>query len=78
MSRKPKEDKTEWSLNVQNVSMDLFWPLHEAAGHAHKQFGEWVLEVVTKAAEKELKRKIPKRGRVKTSPASRASADHER
>lgn len=71
MSRKPKHGAKEWNLHVQRVSIDLFWPLHNAASRAKKEFGEWVLDVLKEAAKDEL----PKRGKSKTSPASRASND---
>jgi hypothetical protein len=53
----------------------LFWPLHRAADSAEKEFGEWVLTVLKKAAEEELGIKLPKRGKLKTSASSRASND---
>jgi hypothetical protein len=66
MSRKPKDDATEWNLHVQRVSIDLYWPLHDAANHARKEFGKWVLDILKKAAEEELKTTSPKRGKSKT------------
>jgi hypothetical protein len=65
MSRKPKDDAKEWNLHVQRVSIDLYWPLHKAATDAQKEFGEWVLDVLRKAAE-ESEKKSPKRGKSKT------------
>jgi hypothetical protein len=66
MSRKPKAGAKDWSLNVQKVPIDLFWPLHKAADHTEKEFGEWVLDVLKRAAEDELGAKLPKRGKSKT------------
>jgi hypothetical protein len=65
MSRKPKDGATEWNLHVQRVSIDLYWPLHKAASKAEKEFGEWVLDILKKAAEDELREKLPKRGKPK-------------
>lgn len=77
MSRKPKDGAKEWNLHVQRVSMHLYWPLHEAATHKQKEFGEWVLDILKKAAEDELGIKLPKRGKLKISASSRASSDSD-
>jgi hypothetical protein len=74
---RPPKDGAEWNLHVQRVTYELFWPLHKAANSAEKEFGEWVLSVLKKAAEEELGIKLPKRGKLKTSASSRASSDSD-
>jgi hypothetical protein len=52
----PKKDAEKWSLNVRDVPIELYWYFHDASQSEQKEFKEWVLESLKKAAREKLKR----------------------
>jgi len=60
---KPKKGAKDWSLNVRKVPIDLYWMFHNAALKEQKEFGQWALEVLKKAAHEVLGTKPNKTGK---------------
>jgi hypothetical protein len=65
MSRRPKDGAKIWSLNVRDVPIELYTPLHNAALNSEQEFGEWVIDALRQALENKREQKTKKRGKTR-------------
>ncbi len=62
---RPKKGATKWSLNIRDVPIGLYWLFDDAINKAKREFGEWALEVLARAAREVIEKETAKSRKTK-------------